>query len=134
MDRMSPPPNYYGSPYPPQGMDMGPYGKDNVAPPPRNFSEGGEVNSGYRADTSLNEITDYFASLTPNNIGHRVNVCCTFPDSAKWHDKVFSGFLVDSKESDIVIYDPDAKKYYMIVNVYINFIELDDSPVTATKK
>ncbi len=128
MDRIQPPPNYYGAPYPP-GSDMA---HTNYAPPPA-MQNPGYVQSPRQENNNSNdgglqpiETTEYFTKYMKGSISKRVKIYCSFTDSAEWHDKVFSGLVYAAGDEFIIIYDDKEKKHILILAVYILFIEFSD--------
>ena len=116
MERIQPPPNYYGAPYPQpqegmpnpyQSQPMNNYPPQQSMPPYPNAEQ--PINSQMRqniSDNSVNEFYESFNKLISTNLGRSVNVHCSFTDSTKWHDKEF--------------------RHYLIVGVYVDYIEFFD--------
>ncbi len=145
MDRIQPPPNYYGAPYPSSG-DQGyrppfqeiypPQGSQATYPRADN---NGNNNSGWNNNNGMNNNSMGGNSDTANNnngysfntdishpfFGRNIKVYCSFPDSGKWHDVVFEGVMVEQSNDHIVIEDRNSGKSYLIVAVYVNYLELD---------
>ncbi len=142
MDRMTPPPNYYGAPYPNNGtQNLNPYPNNNPYPNPyplggypvsnnKENNEDNEVvvpnNTPSELEMTVKNVQDFYASFRQyisKNIGNRVKVYCSFTDATKWHDMVFEGTLIASA-SDYMIVKDDDNHYTIITGVYVNFVEL----------
>ena len=127
MDRIHPPPNYYGAPYPP-GADMS---HSNYAPPPNMQAPNYPPQPRQEKvpdDEELKPIenTPYFTKYMEGKISKRVKIYCTFTDSGEWHDKVFEGLIYAAGDEFIIIYDEKTKKHLLILSVYILFIEFEN--------
>lgn len=128
MDRIQPPPNYYGGPYsqndnlgqtqpyPPQmnGYNMNP----SFVPPP--------IKNDSRIANQIEEFYESFNKLVQTNLGRHVIVHCSFTDSTKWHDKEFEGVLASAGDNYIIVFNQNENKHYLIVGVYIDFIEFTE--------
>lgn len=128
MDRIQPPPNYYGAPYPPQG-DVAPQnqpyppqmnGYNNMPPftPPPMRDE--------MKQNNVEEFYETFNKLVATNLGRQVIVHCSFTDSTKWHDKEFTGVLASAGDNYIIVYNASENRHYLIVGVYIDYIEFTE--------
>lgn len=146
MDRITPPPNYYGAPYPNNGTPNmnNPYPSQNQPPYPNAFpqqpgvfpaaqmekKEDTEImvppNTPSMLEETVKNVQDFYASFRQyisKNIGNHVKVYCAFTDATKWHDMVFEGILIASA-SDYMILKNDDGHYTIITGVYVNFVEL----------
>ena len=123
MDKNNLPPNYYGSPYPPQ-MDMGnPYSNMNTSSPYqiRNEPPQQQVQTNTNYDT--NQF--YFTKYLNEHIGKNVTVYCSFTDSADWHDKIFKGKVTGAGDDYLIVDEVSLNKEVLILSVYIHFVEFD---------
>lgn len=127
MDRIQPPPNYYGGPYPPQG-DGAP--QNQPYPPQMNgYSMSPYPPQQMREDAKQNNIEEFYESfnkLVATNLGKHVIVHCSFTDSTKWHDKEFTGVLASAGDNYIIVYSAPENRHYLIVGVYIDYIEFTE--------
>lgn len=126
MDRIQPPPNYFGAPYPQQG-EMGPH--TNFAPPPsmQNMnSERKDAPTTNKNPYTPVEENEYLTKFMEGNIGQKVKVYCSFTDSAQWHDMFFEGVVFAAGDDFLIIYDENKKIHTLIMAVYILFIEFMD--------
>ena len=124
MERIQPPPNYYGAPYPntepsPYPPQMNPYPQEGY-PLPSNNQRAGDVAQ------PIEEFYESFNKLVSSNLGRQVNVHCSFTDSTKWHDKEFIGILASAGDNYIIIFNKEENKHYLIIGVYIDYIEFSD--------
>ncbi len=140
MDRMKPPPTYYGNPYRTGDMEPGmPYGQNqmngmppyqgqmgsynNQPPMPNN----GPVNNGdnnYNPNTT--EMSPAYDQTLENYVGKTMKVYCSFPDSAAWHDVIFEGTLMYAALDRVILKDINKKQLVVIVGVYVNYIEIPE--------
>lgn len=127
MDRIQPPPNYYGAPYP-QQSDIPQH--PNFVPPPgvKNSSSGDNrvTPSDQNPYYSPVESNDYLTKFMDGKIGQKVKVYCSFTDSAQWHDMIFEGLVFGAGDDFLIIYEEDKKIHTLIMAVYILFIEFMD--------
>ena len=49
-----------------------------------------------------------------------------FSDSVEWKDKKFRGIIEESGRDHILLSDPTNGKWYMILMIYVDFIEFDE--------
>ena len=153
MDRMTPPPNYYGAPFP--GFNQGPQGPvpQGAQPPmpnngnmPNNMPNqnnaqtphayNGQANNSNDQQESNNQlcVCYTYADIAHANRGKVVKVYCSFPDSSKWHDVVIEGIIYYAADDHIVIESiEEPKKYTMILGVYVNYMETYEKPIVPTK-
>ena len=154
MDRMTPPPNYYGAPFP--GFNQGPQGPvpQGAQPPmpnngnmPNNMPNqnntqtppayNGQANNSNDQQESNNQlcVCYTYADIAHANRGKVVKVYCSFPDSSNWHDVVIEGIIYYAADDHIVIESiEEPKKYTMILGVYVNYMETYEKPIVPTKK
>lgn len=141
MERIQPPPNYYGAPYPqsqemvpqnsPYPPQMGGYpsARPPYAPGPSGSVPAPEMMRAEQQPNMAENVAEFYESfnkLVSTNLGRNVIVHCSFTDSTKWHDKEFVGVLASAGDNYIIVYDAAANKHYLIVGVYIDFIEFVD--------
>lgn len=134
MDRIQPPPNYFGAPYP--NMDNS---HQNFAPPPNMnhqfSSKREETNSNTKPKNPYEPIesNDYLTKFMEGRIGRKVKVYCSFTDSAQWHDMIFEGLVWGAGDDNLIIYDPKKNIHTLIMAVYILFIEFEDVEENKSK-
>ncbi len=137
MERIQPPPNYYGAPYPngsenmgnnPYPPQMGGYPQNPNMAQPYPQPENMPPRNMMRADSApeVEEFYESFNKMVSSNLGKHVNIHCSFTDSTKWHDKEFIGVLASAGDNYVIVYDQETNRHYLIVAVYIDFIEFFD--------
>ena len=152
MDRMTPPPNYYGAPFPCFNQGGGPNPQmmpSNQPPMPNGANINNQVQPDYANEnypvpqaesynTSNKEhicMNYSYAEIAHANRGKHVKVYCSFPDSTKWHDVVIEGKIHYAADDHILIETLDNPNHYiMIVGIYVNYMELYDKPIVPNKK
>ena len=68
----------------------------------------------------------YIENILRNNIGKKVRVHCSFSDSVEWRDRVFTGIIEHAGRDNLVINDIDNNKYYLILMIYLDFVEFNE--------
>ena len=95
---------------------------------PNYQTNGGYPNQEY-APTAGNTIFNeqsYIENILRVNKGKRVSVYQSFADSGTWKDKVFNGIIEQSGRDHIILSDPQTGKWYLLLMIYVNFIEFDE--------
>lgn len=145
MDRMNPPPNYYGAMYPNGNGPMNtpyPSNSNNLVSPPPYTEENSPSFKVANSDTGVQDTTNENSYITVGNgvksiktfyeefkrlidekISSHVKVYCAFTDSSLWHDKVFDGTLIAAEDNYMLIKENETAKYTFIASVYIIFVE-----------
>lgn len=82
------------------------------------------------APTTNNEyIPDeqsYIENILRVNKGKKVSVYQSFADANNWKDKVFTGIIEQSGRDHIILSDPVTGKWYLLLMIYVNFVEFDE--------
>lgn len=78
------------------------------------------VNNNYNIEQS------YIENILRNNIGKKVRVHASFSDSVEWRDKVFVGIIEHAGRDNLVINDVENNKNYLILMIYVDFVEFDE--------
>ena len=68
----------------------------------------------------------YIENILRNNIGKKVRVHASFSDSNEWRDRVFVGIIEHAGRDNLIINDVDTGKYYLILMIYVDFVEFDE--------
>ena len=68
----------------------------------------------------------YIENILRNNIGKKVRVHASFSDSVEWRDRVFVGIIERAGRDNLIINDIDNGKYYLILMIYVDFVEFDE--------
>ncbi len=69
----------------------------------------------------------YIENILRNNIGKKVRVHASFSDSVEWRDRVFVGIIEHAGRDNLVINDIDNNKNYLILMIYVDFVEFDET-------
>lgn len=89
----------------------------------------------YRQNNIPNNINTYnnvennipFAEdILSKNKGKYLKVYMSFSDSKEWCDRIFEGYLESWGRDFILLYDKNARKRFMVWNLYIDFIEFNE--------
>jgi len=68
----------------------------------------------------------YIENILRLNRGKMVRVHMTFTDSNEWRDRVFVGIVEQSGRDHIILSDPATGRWYLLLMIYLNFIEFDE--------
>lgn len=163
MDRMTPPPNYYGATFPGFNQGQGaqpPMPNGNVNNPnmnnampnqmpnqninpnaavPTNFMANPYTAPAIESETGTckgsNCVQSSYAEIAHSNRGKHVRLYCSFPDSSQWHDVIIEGKIHYAADDHIAIEsDTEPGKYILIIGIYVNYMELFEKPIVPNKK
>lgn len=76
--------------------------------------------------TNYSMEQSYIENILRNNIGKKARVHASFSDSVEWRDKVFSGIIEHAGRDNLIINDPETGKSYLILMIYVDFVEFDE--------
>ncbi len=68
----------------------------------------------------------YVENILRFNRGKMAKLFFSFPDSVEWRDKTFSGIIEEAGRDHIVISDPSTGKWYLLLMVYLNYVEFEE--------
>ena len=68
----------------------------------------------------------YIENILRVNKGKRVSVYQSFADANNWKDRIFTGIIEQSGRDHIILSDPQTGKWYLLLMIYVNFIEFDE--------
>ena len=74
----------------------------------------------------LTSEQSYIENILRNNIGKMVRVHASFSDSNEWKDRVFVGEILHAGRDNLVIHDTDNNMYYLILMIYVDFVEFNE--------
>jgi spore germination protein Q len=79
----------------------------------------------------------YIENILRLNKGKLARLYFSYPDSVEWRDKVFTGIIEEAGRDHIVISDPNTGKWYLLLIIYLNYVEFEepisyDIPVPGT--
>lgn len=69
----------------------------------------------------------YVENILRLNKGKFGKFYCTFPDSNDWRDSVFNGIIEQAGRDHLIIRNPNNNKWYIILMIYLNYVEFEDS-------
>ena len=75
---------------------------------------------------NYNMEQSYIENILRNNIGKKVRVHASFSDSIEWRDRVFVGITERAGRDNLIINDIDNGKYYLILMIYVDFVEFSE--------
>ena len=82
------------------------------------------------APTTNNEyIPDeqsYIENILRVNRGKKASVYQSFADANNWKDRIFTGIIEQSGRDHIILSDPQTGKWYLLLMIYVNFVEFDE--------
>ena len=95
-------------------------------PPYTNFTttQVTPTNQGISSNSPAN--SQYAEGVFRRNIGKKVSVYFSYPDSVEWRDKVFTGIIEAAGRDHIVMSDPSNGKWYLIKMIYFDYAEFDE--------
>lgn len=67
-----------------------------------------------------NNHAEYADNIFLLNIGRRVTVYFSYPDSIEWRDKIFTGDIVDAGRDYLLLRDIDGNSI-LLWSIYINY-------------
>lgn len=76
-------------------------------------------------NTLFNEQS-YVENILRLNKGKMGRFYCSFPDSNDWRDTVFTGIIDEAARDHLIINNPNTGKWYLILMVYLNYVEFDE--------
>ena len=76
--------------------------------------------------TTFDDEQSYIENIIRLNKGKIGRFYMTFPDSLEWRDRVFSGSIEQSGKDHIIISDPTTGKWYLLLLIYLDYVEFDE--------
>ena len=76
--------------------------------------------------TTFDDEQSYIENIIRLNKGKIGRFYMTFPDSLEWIDRVFSGIIEQSGKDHIIISDPTTGKWYLLLLIYLDYVEFDE--------
>lgn len=68
----------------------------------------------------------YIENILRVNKGKKVSVYQSFADAGEWKDRIFTGIIEQSGRDHIILSDPTTGKWYLLLMIYVDFIEFDE--------
>ena len=104
---------------------------NNYYPNTNNYQTStGYPNQTYAPTTISTEFPleqSYVENILRLNKGKYAKFYTSFPDSNEWKDKVFTGIVEQAGRDHLIISDPSTGKWYMILMIYLNYVEFEEN-------
>jgi len=97
---------------------------DNYQLPNQGFTPSGEISILPGQNNTLISDPEYADNIFYINIGKRVRVFFSYPDSLEWRDKIFEG-IIKAAGRDYLILTQDDGNDILLWLIYINYAEFD---------
>ena len=68
----------------------------------------------------------YIENILRLNKGKKVNVYMSYSDSVEWRDKMYSGIIEQAGRDHLIISDPSAGKWYLLLMIYLDYVEFSE--------
>lgn len=68
----------------------------------------------------------YVENILRVNRGKKVTIYQSFADAVEWRDRKFSGIIEQSGRDHIILSDPSTGKWYLLLMIYVNYVEFDE--------
>lgn len=68
----------------------------------------------------------YIENILRVNKGKKVSIYQSFADANDWKNKVFTGIIEQSGRDHIILSDPTTGKWFLLLMIYVNYIEFDE--------
>lgn len=81
------------------------------------------------APTAMNSFQDeqsYIENILRLNRGKIGRFYMSFADSLEWRDRVFTGVVEQAGRDHIIISDPSTGKWYLLLLIYLDYVEFDE--------
>ena len=75
----------------------------------------------------------YIENILRVNKGKKVSIYQSFADANNWKDRIFTGIIEQSGRDHIILSDPVTGKWYLLLMIYVNFIEFDEPINTVSQ-
>ena len=92
-------------------------------------TQNGYPNQAYAPNTLATEFPmeqSYVENILRLNKGKYGRFYTSFPDSNVWKDKVFTGVVEQAGRDHLIISDPSTGKWYLILMIYLNYVEFEE--------
>lgn len=77
--------------------------------------------------SSINDEQSYIENIIRLNRGKYGRFYMSFPDSLEYRDRIFSGIIEQAGKDHIIISDPTTGKWYLLLLIYLDFVEFDEN-------
>ncbi len=83
-------------------------------------------NSDFPSNLEYNEPIDNNNILFKKNVGKKVKIYATFPNSKEWRDRMLSGIIEGINNNFLIISDPKSGAWYLLPIINISYIEFEE--------
>lgn len=83
-------------------------------------------NSDFPHNLDYNEPFEDNSILFKKNVGKKVKIYATFPNSKEWRDRTLSGIIEGINNNFLIISDPKSGAWYLIPIINISYIEFEE--------
>ena len=90
------------------------------------FDSKENVNQGFVPIEDEPMEQSYIENILRHNKGKKVKIYVSFPDSNEWRDKVYEGIVEQAGRDHIILSDPNTGKWYLILMIYLDYVEFDE--------
>lgn len=77
-------------------------------------------------ETNLPMEQSYVENILRLNRGKLAKLYFSYPDSAEWRDRVFTGVVEQAGRDHIVVSDPKTGMWYLLLMIYLNYVEFQE--------
>ncbi len=77
-------------------------------------------------DNELPMEQSYIENILRLNRGKVASFYMTYPGSAEWNDRIFTGVVEQAARDHFVVSDPKNGKWYLLPSIYLDFIVFDE--------
>ena len=81
--------------------------------------------------TALLQEQSYVENILRLNKGKKVKIYQSYADAGEWKDKIFTGIIENSGRDHIILSDPNTGHWYLLLMIYVDFIEFDEEINTS---
>ena len=82
-------------------------------------------------NTNIPSEQSYVENILRLNKGKKVSVYQSFADAGEWKDRIFTGIIEQSGKDNIILSDPTTGNWYLLLNIYTDFIKFDEQINTS---
>ncbi|MFZ4454070.1 spore coat protein GerQ [Salibacterium aidingense] len=88
--------------------------------------QNGNGNGNGDGNGMLSMEQSYIENILRLNRGKRANVYMTFEGNPDWQSMVFRGIIDEAGRDHIVLRDPEAGRWYLLLMVYLDYVVFDE--------
>ncbi len=68
----------------------------------------------------------YIENILRLNKGKKIKAYVSYPDSIDWKDSVYTGIIEQAGRDHLIVSDPSTGKWYLILMIYLNYVEFEE--------